>query len=120
MNCLYASDYGPPDPGFDPLADGGRLLRGFEAHTPLLGRAQNLGQLEAMQRQLQRGQDIVWCDQGYGWVESPAVEGFLAGFTVLVVLPYAIKRLAPGLWARVGTLWRRRKADAARLASETT
>ena len=97
MTCLYASDYGPADPGFDALADGGRLLRGFEAHASELARAQNLGQLEAMERQLQRGQSIVWCEQGYGWVQGPAVEGFLAGFTILVVLPYAVKRLAPGL-----------------------
>jgi hypothetical protein len=53
-----------------------------------------------MERQLRRGQTIAWCDQGYTWVESSAVDGFLAGFTVLVVLPYAVKRIAPRLWRR--------------------
>jgi hypothetical protein len=47
MTCLYASDYGPADPGFDPLAGGGRLLRGFDSQRSELARAQNLGQLQA-------------------------------------------------------------------------
>ena len=98
MTCLYASDYGPADPAFDPMADGGQLLRGFEAHRSELARAQNLGQLQAMERQLQRGESIAWCDQGYAWAEGPAVGGFLVGFSMLVVLPYAVKRLAPRLW----------------------
>ena len=98
MTCLYASDYGPADPAFDPLAGGGLLLSGFESHRPELARAQNLGQLQAMERQLQRGESIAWCDQGYAWAQGPAVEGFLIGFSMLVVLPYAVKRLAPRLW----------------------
>jgi len=85
-----------------------------------LVRAQNLGQLEAMERQLQRGQSIVWCDQGYGWAQSAAAEGFLAGFTVLVVLPYAVKRLTPGLWRAIGALMRRLETVARNLASEPT
>jgi hypothetical protein len=120
MNCLYASDYGPADPGFDALADGGRLLRGYEAHASELARAQNLGQLQAMERQLARGQGIAWCDQGYSWVESPAVEGFLAGVTVLVVLPYAVKRLRPKVWQLIGVLLRLGNVVAARLMSERT
>lgn len=100
MTCLYASDYGPADPNFDALVGGGRLLRGFEAHASELAKAQSVGQLQAMERQLRRGQTIAWCDQGYTWVESSAVDGFLAGFTVLVVLPYAVKRFAPRLWRR--------------------
>ena len=100
MTCLYASDYGPADPAFDPLAGGGRLLRGFESQKSELSRAQNLGQLQAMERQLHRGESIAWCDQGYAWAEGPAVEGFLVGFSMLVVLPYALKRLAPRLWRR--------------------
>jgi hypothetical protein len=105
MYCLYSSDYGPANPAFDPLADGGRLMQGFEAHLSELAKAQNLGQLEAMERQLQRGQDIVWCEQGYSWVQGWAVDGFLACFFVLVVLPYAAKRLTPRLLrAAVATL----------------
>jgi hypothetical protein len=30
MPCLYASDYGPPEPGFDPLVGSGRLIKGLE------------------------------------------------------------------------------------------
>ncbi|HLJ22123.1 MAG TPA: hypothetical protein VKU84_18090, partial [Stellaceae bacterium] len=82
MTCLYASDYGPADPAFDPLAGGGRLIAGFESHAAELARAQNLGQLQAMERQLQRGGDIAWCDQGYAWAEGPAVHAFLAGFMI--------------------------------------
>jgi hypothetical protein len=101
VSCLYISDYGPADPGFDPLVDGSRLLQGFEAHATELARAQNLGQLQAMERQLQRGERIVWCDQGYGWAEGPAVQVLLAAFMALVVLPHAIKRLTPRTWGRL-------------------
>jgi len=95
MDCLYASDYGPADPAFDPLADGGRLLRGFEAHASALAKAQNLDQLEAMERQLQRGQEILWCDQGYSWVYDRNVDYFLAVLATLVILPYIVFRLLP-------------------------
>ena len=101
MSCLYASDYGPVDPGFDPLADGGRLVRGFEAHAAVLARAQNLGQLQAMERQLQRGEPMAWCDQGYAWAEGSAMHAFLAAFMAFVVLPHAVKRLTPRVWRRL-------------------
>jgi len=119
MTCLYASDYGPADPAFDPLAGGGRLLRGFESQRSELARGQNLGQLQAMERQLQRGESVAWCDQGYAWAEGPAVEGFLVGFSLLVVLPYAVKRLAPRLWLRCFELLRRMHESAARSENRT-
>ena len=119
MTCLYASDYGPADPAFDPLVGGGRLLHGFESHQSELARAQNLSQLQAMQRQLQRGESIAWCDQGYAWAEGPAVEGFLVGFSMLVVLPYAVKRLAPRLWRRSVELRRRLHGRAPRPTNRT-
>ncbi len=87
--------------------EGGRLLRGYEAHAAELARAQNLGQLEAMERQLQRSEAIAWCDQGYAWAEGSAVYAFLAGFMILVVIPYAIKRVTPRLWRRLCDLLRR-------------
>ena len=90
MSCLYASDYGPPEPGFNPLADDGRLIKGFEDHAAVLARAANLGQLEAMQRVLRRNQSITWCDQGYGWVEGDAVHILFAAALAFVVLPYAV------------------------------
>jgi hypothetical protein len=90
MSCLYASDYGPPEPGFNPLADNGRLIKGFEDHAAVLARAANLGQLEAMQRVLRRNENITWCDQGYGWVEGGAVHALFAVILAFVVLPYAV------------------------------
>jgi hypothetical protein len=93
MSCLYASDYGPPEPGFDPLADNGRLIKGFEDHAAVLARAANLGQLEAMQRVLHRNESITWCDQGYGWAEGGAVHALFAAILALVVLPYAVLTL---------------------------
>jgi hypothetical protein len=93
VSCLYASDYGPPEPGFDALAAGGRLIKGFEAHAAELARATNLGQLEAMERVLQRGEHVSWCDQGYGWVEGTAVHALFAAILVFVILPYAAWRL---------------------------
>jgi len=97
MSCLYASDYGPVDPAFDPLARGGELLRGYEAHATQLASAQNLGQLEAMIRQLQHGREITWCEQGYSWAYGPGVEYFFAAFTLLVILPYLALRVTPRL-----------------------
>ena len=103
MSCLYPSDYGPPEPGFNPLAEGGRLLAGFEGHKEELSHAANLAQLEAMERQIQRGQEIVWCDQGYGWTYSKPVEGMFAVILFCVILPWAV--------------WRTRKRFAGRRAS---
>src|SRR5689334_7154167 len=76
MRCLYLSDYGPPDPKFEAFNDGivpDGLTRGDVA---VLATAQNIGQFEAMQRKLAKGQAIVWCDQGYGWVQQPIIDGF--------------------------------------------
>jgi hypothetical protein len=92
MPCLYSSDYGPPDAAFDPAAGGGVLLRGFEAHASELMRAQNRGQLEAMKRQLQHGQQIQWCDPGYGWTNQTPVEHMFEIILVAVVLPWVFAR----------------------------
>ena len=92
-SCLYASDYGAPEAGFDPLAGGGALIRGFEAHTAALAQAQNFGQLEAMKRQLTRGEAITWCDQGYGWVYDRHLDYLFEVLAVGVILPYVAMRL---------------------------
>jgi hypothetical protein len=105
MRCLYRGDYGPPDPSFDPGAGGGALLRGFEAQKADLLQAQNLGQLEAMKRQIQRGDDILWCDQGYSWVYEPRVEFDLGVLGVAVLVTYALLRVLP--WARAASGRRR-------------
>jgi hypothetical protein len=92
MPCLYRSDYGAPDTAFDPGAGGGRLLHGFEAHAAELMRAQNLGQLQAMERQLGHGQEILWCDQGYGWVYQKPVDYVFEIVLIAVIVPWMIAR----------------------------
>ncbi len=89
MPCLFASDYGAPEPGFDPFADGGRLVAGFAGHERQLAGAKNLGQLQAMERTLARGGEIVWCEQGYGWVYGGPVDAMFAAIILGVILPYA-------------------------------
>jgi hypothetical protein len=117
MRCLYRGDYGPPDPSFDPGSGGGALLRGFEAHRTDLLQAQNRGQLEAMKRQIQRGESILWCDQGYSWVYEPRVELDLGVLAVAVLLAYALLRVLP--WARAASERRRHgTAPGAALAAE--
>jgi hypothetical protein len=102
MSCLYSSDYGPPDPGFDPLAGNGRLLTGFENHRADLAHAQNLGQLQAMERQFTRGETVTWCDNGYGWVYDQKVGDFFGAILAFVVLPWILFRVAPALAERLG------------------
>jgi hypothetical protein len=100
MSCLYQSDYGPVDPSFDPVAGNGALLIGVEAHVRALSQAQNRGQLEAMKRQLQRGQTIQWCDQGYGWTYAAPVTAFFDVAFVLLILPWLVLRVVPALRRR--------------------
>jgi hypothetical protein len=99
MTCLYASDYGAAEPGFDPLRDSGALLKGFEAQEAILAQARNPGQLQAMQRVLSRGESIRWCDQGYGWTEGAQFEVLFAVILV-ATLSYGLWRLRPHRGAR--------------------
>ncbi len=100
MSCLFASDYGPPQPGFDPLAQDGALIRGFEAHRAALKTAQNLGQLQAMERKLAHGDSVTWCDNGYGWVYDQKVGDFFGATIAFVILPWLVLRVAPALAKR--------------------
>jgi hypothetical protein len=109
MYCLYASDYGPADPAFDPFVDQARLLKGFESHAYELAAAQNFAQLQAMERQLQRGEPVAWCDQGYGWAYRQPVNGFFIVAMIAIVLPYVIFRLLP----RIAAALRRARSVAA-------
>ena len=97
MRCLYQSDYGPADPAFDPFAEHGALLKGFETHTFELSQAQNRGQLEAMKRQLLRGETIQWCDQGYGWTAAPQTTDFFYAVAAFLILPWLVLRVLPRL-----------------------
>jgi hypothetical protein len=102
MSCLYASDYGPPLPGFDPLAQDGVLVKGFETHRDALKTAQNLGQLQAMERKFAKGESVTWCDNGYGWVYDQKVGDFFGAIVAFVILPWLVLRFAPGLAQRLG------------------
>jgi hypothetical protein len=115
MSCLYASDYGPADPGFDAGAGNGALMRGFEAHQALLSRAQNLGQLEAMKRKLAHGESVRWCQPGYGWTETPEMTAVFYGIFLMLILPWLVLRVLPRLGGR--TLAARAAASARREAA---
>jgi hypothetical protein len=97
MSCLYASDYGPPDPSFDPFAGNGAMLQGFEGHAKQLATAQNRGQLEAMKRKLAHGEAVAWCDQGYGWVYGRAPAELFDVLVAVVIVPWIIFRILPRL-----------------------
>jgi hypothetical protein len=104
MFCLYASDYGPPDPSFDPFAGNGQSLKGFEGHVYQLATAQNRGQLEAMKRKLTQGEEIAWCDQGYGWTYAPYPAQFFELVVAGLILPWLVLRVFPlaRAWSRPG------------------
>ena len=102
MSCLYASDYGPAQPGFDPLGQDGALIKGFEAHRGALKMAQNLGQLQAMERKFTKGESVAWCDNGYGWVYDQKVGDFFGAIIAFVVLPWLVLRIAPAWAQRLG------------------
>jgi hypothetical protein len=101
MECLYKTDYGPADPGFNPLAGNGQLVKGFEARLSVLAQAKNLGQLEAMERKLARGQTIQWCDQGYGWTYGPAPTDFFYLILFFLILPWLALRVLPRVKRRL-------------------
>jgi hypothetical protein len=110
MSCLFASDYGPPDPQFDPLVSGGRLIQGFESHRGMLMQAKNLSQLQAMERKLAKGETVTWCDNGYGWVYDQKVGDFFGAIIAFVILPWLVMRVAPAFAKRINIdLWPRKK-----------
>jgi len=64
----------------------------------LLKEARNLGEAEAIQRHLLRGEPVSWCDQGYAWVDQDAVVWFYFAAFLFVVLPFLIMRARA--WAK--------------------
>ena len=95
--CLYADDYGPPTPGFTVGVLGGELA----AHRAELERARNQGQLEAMKRQILRGEPIQWCAPGYGWVESPLTFDTVITLAAAVMAAYLSRRVRSDRCARL-------------------
>jgi hypothetical protein len=85
---------------------------GFEAHAGELARAQNLGQLQAMERNLARGEKITWCDNGYGWVYDEKVDYFFGAIVAFVILPWLLMRVAPALAERMRLVsWPRKRGN---------
>jgi hypothetical protein len=106
MVCLFHGDYGPADPAFK-LGSGSAWVVDLAS----LEDARNIGEAEAIHRQLLRGEPVSWCDQGYAWVRQDAVGWFYVAAFLLVVLPYLIARMRA--WAKA---WRPEMPPKARRA----
>ena len=93
MVCLFHGDYGPPDPAFS--LDSGSA---WVVNANSLKKARNLGEADAIQRHLLRGEEVSWCHQGYAWVDQDAVVWFYFAAFLFVVLPFLIMRARA--WAK--------------------
>ena len=79
MVCLYHGDYGPADPAFDLGSASHFGMRGWMVDATLLKNARNIGEAQAIERHLIRGESVSWCD-------------YAAAF-LFVVLPYLIFKI---------------------------
>ena len=93
MVCLFHGDYGPADPAYKPELASTAHAHGWIVDASLLKEARNIGEAEAIERHLIRGETVSWCDQGYAWVEQDAVHWFYAAAFLFVILPYLMWRL---------------------------
>ena len=66
---------------------------GWTIDASLLKNARNIGEAEAIQRHVVRGDPISWCDQGYAWVDQDAIGWFYVAAFLLIVLPYVIMKI---------------------------
>jgi hypothetical protein len=117
MICLFHGDYGPPDPAFA-VSAAGAAVHGWAGDASLLKDARNLGEAEAIQRYVLKGEPVSWCHQGYSWVDQDAIGWFYLAALLFVVLPYLvmkIKTLRRGLGE--GDVSRRLPEAASRLRS---
>lgn len=114
LSCLYTSDYGPPDPSFDPIAAAAASFGSgwADTHRAEIATAQNAYALQAVKRKIDRGEPFVWCEQGYGWTHSAPIDGFFI-VVIALVLPYALVRLMRRLGLPIGACWRQRPAEPA-------
>jgi hypothetical protein len=94
MVCLFHGDYGPADPGF---AVPGLTITGHRwvVDASLLNGARNIGEAEAVQRHVLRGETVSWCHQGYSWVDQDAIGWFYITAFVFVVVPYLVIKIKP-------------------------
>jgi hypothetical protein len=98
MVCLFHGDYGPADPAFKIDAGSASDGHGWAIDAGLLKNARNIGEAEAIQRHVVRGDPISWCDQGYAWVDQDAIGWFYVAALLLVVLPFVIMKI--NSWAK--------------------
>ena len=98
MRCLYRTDYGPADPGFNATASAQSLAKDFPAYTNVLATAENSRQMDALLRRLEHGDSVTWCETGYGWVQHPMVANGFTLAATFILLPVACWRFS--LWLR--------------------
>jgi len=93
MRCLFHGDYGRPDPDF--TVSGSMAARHALTIDPsLLKQARNIGEAEAIQRHVLRGESVSWCHQGYSWVDQNAIGWFYIAALAFVVIPYLLLKIA--------------------------
>jgi hypothetical protein len=89
--CLFHGDYGPADPGFSLAAHA--AAQGWVVDVRELREARNLGEAQAIQRHLLRGETVSWCHPGYSWVDQSVIVWFYAAAFLFVVLPYLLIKI---------------------------
>jgi hypothetical protein len=92
MLCLFHGDYGPADPNFA-VSGPSSAVRGWAVDPSFLRQARNIGEAEAIQRHLLRGERVSWCHQGYSWVDQDAIGWFYIAAMVFVVVPYLLMKI---------------------------
>ena len=92
MVCLFHDDYGPADSAFNTEAVPQLAARGWAVDASLLKEARNIGEAEAVERHLIRGESVSWCEQGYARVEQDTLDWFYAAALLFVLLRYLIMK----------------------------
>jgi hypothetical protein len=92
MVCLFHGDYGPPDPAFS-VPGASAAVHGWAVDASLLREARNIGEAEAIQRHVLKGEAASWCHQGYSWVDQDAIGWFYLAAFLFVVLPYLVMKI---------------------------
>jgi hypothetical protein len=93
MVCLFHGDYGPPDPAFAVSSAPGAPIHSWAVDASLLTGARNIGEAEAIQRHVLKGEAVSWCHQGYSWVDQDAIGWFYIAAFVFVVLPHLVMKI---------------------------
>jgi hypothetical protein len=122
MRCLFHGDYGPPDPIFA-ISGSVTAVHNWAVDPDLLKQARNIGEAEAIQRHVLRGESISWCHQGYSWVDQNTIGWFYIAASVFVAVPYflmKIKIVRRRVYSRAHTMnWRVGRSSWLRLCSRS-